>query len=431
MTTGPKFPSSNWSIWLVPARKRKNLRRRKKNLRTNRPDRDRSLILPLTGRSRKSPSFFLLLFFIPWLLGAQALHFQHRYLWVVRNTLTSREKIDDLIQFASRNGFTDLLVQVRGRGDALYRSRLVPTSPLLRHVSFDPLSYILEQAHARQLRVHAWVNVYVVWSPNQQSTPAGHLIYEHPNWFDEDYARSDLPENGKNVAGDPDEGYYLAPDHPQVSSYLLSVFREIVALYPVDGLHLDYIRYKGAPYGYNPEAVAAYQDRYGKDPRKVVLNFKRMPDNPLLRTEKEHWDDYRRNAVTQLVKQVHAMVGDVRPGCIVSVAVKPDLNQAREKFYQEWDVWLAAGYVDWAIPMNYTADLHDFAYNIDVIYENLPEKYRNRILMGVALYNQSPLDVHDKLIYTQVTRFPGFSLFSYNTLAEKPEYIRRLHLSTR
>ncbi|NOZ74389.1 MAG: family 10 glycosylhydrolase [FCB group bacterium] len=355
--------------------------------------------------------------------------FQYRYLWVVRNTLTSKAKIDQMLFISQEAGITDILVQVRGRGDALYESLLVPTSPLLKNATFDPLAYVLQEAHRRSIRVHAWVNVYVVWSPNQQTAPLGHLIYEHPEWFDQDYSRQDLPENGRQITGDPDEGYYLSPNHPAVSPYLLSVFRELAARYPIDGLHLDYVRYKGAPYGYNPDALAQYKLNTGKDPRKVVLNFRKMPDNPVYRSEKNKWDDSRRKAVTQLVSSIHDMLQEVRPQCALSVAVKPDLIQAREKFYQEWDVWLAAGYVDWVIPMNYSSNLHEYARVIDVIYDNLPEKYRKRIIMGLALYNQKAPEAGDKIKYTLITRFPGISLFSYNTLQEHPFYLRDLGLN--
>ena len=85
--------------------------------------------------------------------------FDERCLWVVRNTMTSEQAIDEMIEFADENGFNNLLVQVRGRGDAYYRSQLVPRSALLLDPFFDPLAYIIDRAHAKGLNVHAWVNV--------------------------------------------------------------------------------------------------------------------------------------------------------------------------------------------------------------------------------------------------------------------------------
>src|SRR5688500_2004663 len=49
-----------------------------------------------------------------------------RALWVVRTTLTSPEKIHQMVENAYAAGFNTLIVQVRGRGDAYYRSRHEP-----------------------------------------------------------------------------------------------------------------------------------------------------------------------------------------------------------------------------------------------------------------------------------------------------------------
>src|SRR6185369_5987198 len=49
-----------------------------------------------------------------------------RALWVVRDTMTSPESVKEMVRRAKENGFTDLVVQVRGRGDAYYNSRVEP-----------------------------------------------------------------------------------------------------------------------------------------------------------------------------------------------------------------------------------------------------------------------------------------------------------------
>ena len=54
-----------------------------------------------------------------------------RGLWVVRTALASPESVDQVVDDAARAGFNALFVQVRGRGDAFYASRVVPRSELL------------------------------------------------------------------------------------------------------------------------------------------------------------------------------------------------------------------------------------------------------------------------------------------------------------
>src|SRR5438045_7242526 len=84
-----------------------------------------------------------------------------RGLWVVRTGLLTPEAVDRVVDAAARAGFNALFVQVRGRGDAFYTSRLVPRSELLRGqpARFDPLGRLLLRARQRGLQVHAWVNV--------------------------------------------------------------------------------------------------------------------------------------------------------------------------------------------------------------------------------------------------------------------------------
>ena len=343
-----------------------------------------------------------LLFFCinPIIAGIDA--FEERCLWVVRNTMTNKQAIDEMIEFADVNGFNNLLVQVRGRGDAYYNSQLVPRSELLRDSAFDPLAYVLKKAHERGLTVHAWVNVYFIWASEKPPRALHHLYNRHPNWIDTNGNNDESSYNDENEK--MGEGYFLAPHHPEVQKHLLAVFRELTALYDLDGLHLDYIRFHDTEYGNNEYAKSYYN--------KNIITL--------------DWNNYRRAAITNLVKETKQMLMDVRPDCKLSAAVKPNLLLAKNRFFQEWDMWLAAGYLDWAIPMNYTPNLRDFASNIDIMYENLPRKYRQKIMMGIALYNQPPLDAIDKINYSEITRFRGISIFSYNVFKENAGYSRDL-----
>ena len=76
-----------------------------------------------------------------------------RALWVVRTTLTSPEKIRLLVNSAADNGFNTLIVQVRGRGDAYYKSRVEPRAVELKDQpqDFDPLAFTITEAHVQSL----------------------------------------------------------------------------------------------------------------------------------------------------------------------------------------------------------------------------------------------------------------------------------------
>src|SRR5512134_3783003 len=64
-----------------------------------------------------------------------------RGLWVLRTSLTSADSIQTMVRAAASGGFNTLLVQVRGRGEAFYRSDLEPRASDLdrQPAAFDPL----------------------------------------------------------------------------------------------------------------------------------------------------------------------------------------------------------------------------------------------------------------------------------------------------
>ena len=95
-----------------------------------------------------------------------------------------------------------------------------------------------------------------------------------------------------------------------------------------------------------------------------------MPGLPELKIqEKPSFADFKRSAITQFLKKASSRIKAYQPNCIVSAAVKPNIYNARNTFGQEWDLWLTAGYIDWAVPMNYTGNNQLFDNNLQIIYE--------------------------------------------------------------
>ena len=351
--------------------------------------------------------------------------FNYQCLWVVRDALQSRKSIDDLINFASEKNINDLFVQVRGRGDALYKSQMIPRSQLLPNNEFDPLSYLLQNIKGKGIKVHAWVNVYLIWSNRTMPIDKKHIIYNNEDWVDtiEEWPLDINRQLNRVSRNNQGEGVFLAPNHPEVSNYLVSVFKEIIDNYEIDGLHLDYIRYQDADYGRNPYAIAKFKKDVGRDPNPWFLEMERsnVASQRLIGNLKQ-WNNAKRSSITNLVKEIKELINDTRPNIMLSAAVKPNLYVARERFLQEWDVWLAAGYVDWVVPMNYSPIMSDFSQNISVINDNFPKKYRDKIIMGIALYNQSSVDAAKKIKYSIEEKFVGISVFSYNQMKRNSDY---------
>ena len=168
-----------------------------------------------------------LLFSIISAIPNQRGEFQSRYLWVVRNSMTTKADIDNMIEFATLNRFNNLLVQVRGRGDAYYESNLVPKSNLIKNIDFDPLAYIIPLAKEKGIRVHAWVNTYLLWSSRVMPVQKNHILKTNPDWMDQNTKKKiNISIEMKKFNGGKNgiEGFYMAPNHPKVNSYFCLLY---------------------------------------------------------------------------------------------------------------------------------------------------------------------------------------------------------------
>src|SRR2546422_2778316 len=110
------------------------------------------------------------------------------YLWVLRSALLDQTSVDSVVARAREIGVRGLLVQVVGRGDAYYRSDLLPRAEALQGRSppdFDPLGAIVAGAHGAGLEVHAWLNCLLVWSAPKWPRDPQHVLNLHPEWVAE------------------------------------------------------------------------------------------------------------------------------------------------------------------------------------------------------------------------------------------------------
>ena len=335
--------------------------------------------------------------------------------------MVSKKSIDEMIQFAVLNRFNNIVIQVRGRGDAFYNSKFVPKSSLIKDLDFDPLAYVLPAAKEKGLKVHVWLNAYLLWSSSVKPIQNEHLANTKIEWIDHNQLQNkslkELLIDNKNRKNGF-EGIYLSPGHPNVNKYLLKVFKELVDEYDIDGIHLDYIRLHDQGYGKNPYAIANF--------RKYNNSNNQIDALSLDQYSSQEWNDFLRKSITELVSDTKDMIMLSNSKIELSAAVKPSLYEARERFSQEWDVWLVAGYLDKAFVMNYAADLKIFAANIDIMYDNLPKKYRDRVVVGIATYNQSAEEALTKVKYAKVTRFSSVAFFSYNSLAQSKAYFQTI-----
>ena len=378
-------------------------------------------MFPFKKNIIRADIFPSLIFFILFSLSfSNDLQFEKRCLWVVRNTLKSKSSIDELIEFSSKNNFNHIFVQVRGRGDSFYESSIVPRSEILTVNDFDPLAYTIEKAKIYNIKVHAWVNVYMLWSSPKKPQNKNHLFNRKANWIDvvksESFRYSlTLDRLTSDISGK--EGFYLSPNNPFVNAYLFSVFKELVNNYKIDGLHLDYVRYKNQDYGFNYDALDIYQGNYFTK-NDNLLDLKLIESAGLNNSLK--WEEFLLNSVTELIIKLKSYItNNIDNKIILSAAVKPNIVKANKNFYQEWDMWLNGSIIDWILVMNYNSDLISFANNIQIIEENVSKNKMKNIIMGIALYNQNQEDAKKKIYYSYNAGFSGVCLFSYNVFNDQ------------
>jgi uncharacterized lipoprotein YddW (UPF0748 family) len=338
-----------------------------------------------------------------------------RALWVVRDALRSVDTIDRMIDFAVQARFHLLFVQVRGRGEAYYRSSIEPTATDLELPidDFDPLEYLLIRARRAGISVHAWVNVFYVWSDPDNEPPPGHVVREHPEWLlsSPTGERQDA-HNVRRWQRDGIEGYYLSPAVPAVRAYTASVVADLVSRYPLDGVHLDYVRYPGRGFTFGPEVRTHFALAWGVDPLAVGSLAETLGGDftALVDSVYTAWR----------VAQVDSTVAALREaagGIPVSAAVVADDMRGRVEKGQDWVGWLQSGLVDFVVPMAYADPPAGIERRVRY-YNNAVG--RERVLVGLALYDGRHEQLAESVSRLREEHAMGFSLFSYNVMADYP-----------
>ena len=228
----------------------------------------------------------------------------------------------------SEANFNTVFFQVRLRGDVLYRSAIEPFAKILTGKSgkspgYDPLAFAIEECHRRGMECHAWFVTFPLGTDkNVREQGKASVVRRH----------RDLCKRHRGE-------WYLDPGAQGTADYLLSLVREIVENYDVDGIHFDYIRY--------PEQAKAFPDaaQYRKSGRKQPLA------------------DWRRENINRLMTRIYDYVKQIKPYVQVSSSPLGKYNRipavpnagwtAYESVYQDPQLWMQTGKHDMIVPMMY------------------------------------------------------------------------------
>ncbi|HEX5704424.1 MAG TPA: family 10 glycosylhydrolase [Pyrinomonadaceae bacterium] len=356
-----------------------------------------------------------------------------RALWVVRTTLTSPEKIRQMVENASAAGFNTLIVQVRGRGDAYYRSRHEPRAIELKDqpASFDPLATTLLEARRRGLKVHAWLNTSLLANLDTLPTQAEHVYNRHPEWLavpkpvaaelyrlspKEPRYRQRIVEWSKANRAEL-EGIYTGPANPKVREHIYKIWMDVLEQYAVDGLHFDYVRLASPDFDYSRTSLEKFwtwlKPNIPDSERRWLA--KSLKENPLAATEAhpDRFADFQRAQITQLVQRIYGEVKKRRPQMIVSAAVFANDENAYTRRFQDWRRWLQMGILDVACPMAYSTDTAVFRKQIEVATSTAHGAGR-RVWAGIGAYRIPVESTVEKIGVARQLRADGIILFSYD-----------------
>jgi len=195
--------------------------------------------------------------------------------WPTRQGMAVPQQKAELIAILDahqRAGINAVMFQIRPAADALYAKSREPWSTFLTGTQgqgptpfYDPLDFVIKEAHSRGMELHAWMNPYRATFNSVSNVAPDHITRTKPEWF--------FTYGGKK---------YFNPALPEVRSYISSVVMDVVRNYDVDGIHFDDYFY---PYPEkNPIPDAKEFRQYGQGFKSV--------------------DDWRRNNVDQLIMSV-------------------------------------------------------------------------------------------------------------------------------
>lgn len=224
-------------------------------------------------------------------------------------------------------GVNAVVVQVRPKGDAFYESELNPWSAVLTGIQgkdpgYDPMEFMIEEAHKRGMEFHAWMNPYRITTSGTDlaALSSDNMARQHPDWI--------ITYNG---------AMYYDPANEQVKEYIRDTVGEVVKNYNVDAIHFDDYFY---PTNY---PLSEGETRDGKEA------------------------DARRENVNDMVRMVSQEIKKVNPevefgisplGIWKNNSSDPSGSQTNggEGYYSVYGdakAWVENGWVDYIVPQLY------------------------------------------------------------------------------
>ncbi len=315
---------------------------------------------------------------------------------------TSKKNIQNIIKTVKKNKLNLLILQVRPFSDAIYPSKLFPTSRVVvakegDKLPYDYLEYFIKQAHKQKIKVHAWINPYRVSSTTD--TNLLHISNPAYKWL-----------GTSHVEASAEMGIYYNPASEEVKKSIVDGVEELVENYDIDGIHFDDYFY----------------------PNKTIdlVSYEESD-------KKESLYEYRLNNVNDLIKRVYKVVHK-KKNCVFGISPQGNIENNYQTQFADVRTWATKkGYVDYLMPQVYYGFFNEVKPYYDVIREwNKLVQGNVSLYFTLALYKTGVVDAFAKsgsnewiekddilkrevILARNLKRYAGFSIFRYDYLVNQ------------
>ncbi len=146
------------------------------------------------------------------------------------STEQQKQEFIELLDLMADAGMNAVIMQVRPAADAFYYSKYEPWSQWLTGTQgkapkpyYDPLDFMVKEAHKRNMEFHAWFNPYrAIFKYKESKTDKNHITNTKPEWF---------------FTYGPHK--FFNPGLPEVRTYVTDVIQDVVRRYDIDAVHFD------------------------------------------------------------------------------------------------------------------------------------------------------------------------------------------------
>lgn len=274
------------------------------------------------------------------------------------------------------NDYNAVFVHVRMFSDAMYKSDYYPWSKYSsgkqgKSPGFDPLAIMIEEAHARNLKIHAWINPYRITSSTTSYSSIAKSSYAYK------WSHSSSASKKRNVLS-YGGALYFNPAKDDVRDLITNGVKEIVQNYDIDGIHFDDYFYPNLGSKYKKVFDSKEYNQYknstiknGKKPMGIV--------------------SWRRNNVNTLIKNVYSTVKSIDQNCLFGISPAGSIINLylNNSYYCDVKKWMnSSEYIDYICPQIYWSFKHPSS-PYDKIYDEwstLPRNENVNLYIGLAGY---------------------------------------------